>query len=127
MLALVVAANILFRGIQRIFPGKASAAAGKSLHHIFQSVQFQIGKGVRSDDLTDLLHRSVISDQLFPGRHIRTEVARIQKWRRADSHVYLCGSRIPKHLHDPVTGGSTDDGIIDHDHTFSIYRFFQNI
>ena len=41
--------------------------------------------------------------------------------------MHFFGSCLTQHVHNAVTGCSTDDRIIDHDHSFAFYCFTQYI
>ena len=118
-------ADIFRRRFHRVFSGKAALAdAELTAHQFFQSLDLQIVQTVCTDEVTDLLHGTVICDQLVSRRNICAEIAGPQKRRLADSHMDFLRSCFPQHLHDTVGGGAADNGIIDHNDTFSIDRLF---
>jgi amidophosphoribosyltransferase len=77
-----VPADIFRRRFHRVFAGKAALTDTElTAHQFFQSLDLQIVQTVCTDEVTDLLHRTVICDQLVSRRNIRTEIAGPQKRR----------------------------------------------
>src|SRR5699024_3670358 len=69
----------------------------------------------------------VISNQQFFAWHICPKIALADKWRGTDSDMNLFCPGIPQHLNNSVTGGASDNGIVNHDNSFTGNCFFQYI
>ena len=66
-------------------------------------------------------------DQLFIRRHIGSKIARIQKRRRTDPHMYFLCAGFFQHFDNICAGCPTHDGIIHHNDPLSAHHFFNYI
>src|SRR5690554_4882646 len=77
-----------------------------------QVFQVLIDQPVCTDLLPNIFHRTVVGNQ-FAGRgHINPIHVGITNWRRGRGKIDVAGTGVPGHLNDFLTGGSSDNGII---------------
>ena len=75
----------------------------------------QVAKGIRADQLVDLLHAAPGGDQVFFVGDIGAEIAGVDKGRGADAVMHFLGACFAQQADGASAGGAAHDGVIDQD------------
>src|SRR5271166_1763622 len=85
---------------------------------LLQAFQREIGQGVRSDIVANLVDGFVGGDELLFRWRVDPIIAGRNRWRTRDAHMHLGGTRVSDHPNNFAARGSAHDRVINQNDAF---------